>query len=166
MKKLLLVLVVGIAVIFAFLGLEHLQNSTDITIYFYRSEQLYPVRQARLNDLPPLEATLTALFNGPTTAEKSLRLQTLIPENIRPLNYSINGEVLTLVFAEDFLLLSGGHHVIDGMLQQIVFTVTEIKGIKSVRFQIENSRSNTLIIGGEGYTIDRPLSRVDFTGAY
>ena len=86
-------------------------------------------------------------------------------EGVQDLQGGPDGTVV-LIFNDELLKISGGHNAIDGVLRQIVFTATEIHGIKAVRFKVFGHESNTLVIGGEGYTVDRPLSRADFTGEY
>ena len=168
MRKLLLFLFLGIVIIFAYLGFNILTHEDAVTIYFYRYDKLYPVKRSAQPDMQMKTAVfaLSALFEGPNTEERSNRIQTMIPSNIRCVVPSgeKNG-VLVLVFNEALLNISGGHNVIEGMLKQVVFTVTEIQGINAVRFQVLNQENETLVIGGEGYTIDRPLDRAYFKGA-
>ncbi|GBR74675.1 hypothetical protein NO1_1809 [Candidatus Termititenax aidoneus] len=168
MRRLLILLIVGAAVLI-YLGLffSRPQNSgTDITVYFYRYEQLYAAQRVLPDNVFPISAALQELFAGPNTEEKSNRVQTMLPAGLKWRDFSVEKDILVLNFNEPLLRISGGYNVIDGMLKQIVFTATEIKGIKAVRFQISGQPEQTLIIGGEGYTIDRPLDRNYFTGEH
>ncbi|MDR1453287.1 MAG: GerMN domain-containing protein [Candidatus Margulisbacteria bacterium] len=169
MRRLLLILLVSGAVIFTYLGLFFLSargGGEKITVYFYRYEQLYAAGRVLPENVLPISAALQALFAGPTTEEKSNRVQTMIPAELQWRDFSIEKDILVLNLNEPLLRISGGYNVIDSMLKQIVFTATEIKGIKAVRFQISNQPEQTLIIGGEGYTIDRPLGRNYFAGEH
>jgi spore germination protein GerM len=170
MRRRLLILLVAVAAIFIYLGWFFLSprsnNGAEITVYFYRYEQLYAAKRVLPDNVFPISAALQELFAGPNTEEKSNRVQTMIPTGLKWRDFSVEKDVLVLNFNEPLLQISGGHNVIDGMLKQIVFTATEIKGIKAVRFQISGQPEQTLIIGGEGYTIDRPLDRNYFAGEH
>ena len=168
MRTLWLILSAATLFIFVGLGLIFLSTPSEdkVTVYFYRYDKLYPVKRS-LNSIkaPEEVAALGALFRGPTTEEKSNRMQTMVPPNLRPTGIEREeNSVLLLVFDDDLLKISGGSNVINGALKQIVFTATEINGIKAVRFQVNSQGSETPVIGGEGYTIDRPLDRAYFKG--
>jgi len=47
------------------------------------------------------------------------------------------------------------------MIGQIVYTITEVPGIKKVWIKMEGEKE--LVLGGEGLVIDRPLSREDIS---
>ncbi|GBR75933.1 hypothetical protein NO2_0558 [Candidatus Termititenax persephonae] len=166
MRRLFFLLLVSLAIMGFYLGFGVLSGPDTVTVYFYRYEKLQPVRRTRQNDLPKATVALTELLAGPTTEERSNRIQTMLPPQLQCKSWSKANDILILDFNQELLKISGGHNVIEGALKQIVFTATEIKGIKAVRFQVENQRGGTLVIGGEGYTIERPLGRDYFAGEY
>jgi spore germination protein GerM len=83
-----------------------------------------------------------------------------VPDNIAVLNMRQDGSILIINFNKGFLAYGGGSSRIQAAIAQIVYTMTEISPIRQVKFLIEGS-GDELVIGGEGYVIDRPLSRQD-----
>ena len=177
MFRLLSFSVVGVIILFVCLGfirllglLEVEEAQNTVQVYFYRHEKLYPVKRPVPGGMAKETVALRELFTGPTLEEKSNLIQTMIPAGLKlhSVGYEPDktgdGRILILGFDEAFLKISGGHGSIDGTLKQIVFTVTQIKDIKAVSFRLQGSSANVLVIGGEGYIIDRPLDRDYFKG--
>jgi spore germination protein GerM len=163
MTRLILIIAITLAGLVSFLGLERLlyvdENKT--LVYFYYNEHLRPVECEISGN--PLDTALSALLRGP--GKDRPNIQTMLPPGLQILGRRIEHGVLILTFNSELLKLSGGHQAIDAALKQIVFTATQIKGIKAVSFRIQDRAEKTLVIGGEGYIIDKPLDRAYFKGA-
>ncbi|MDR1997440.1 MAG: GerMN domain-containing protein [Candidatus Margulisbacteria bacterium] len=165
MPRLVLVLAICIAGALSYLGMERLLYASEnrARVYFYYNEHLRPI--ACQIDGNPLDTTLRELLRGPDAAARAKNIQTMLPADLQILDRRVENGVLILTFNDALLKLSGGHQAIDSALKQIVFTATQIKGIKAVSFRIQDFAGQTLVIGGEGYIIDRPLDRAYFKGA-
>lgn len=168
MRRLLAFLIFAVIIFAVYLGFATLsrQEANSAVVYFYRHDKLYPAKRS-IDEDPKELIALTELFDGPTAAEKKLNIQTMLPPqlDLQRMVFLENG-VLELWLNEELLKISGGYNAINGMLKQIVFTATQIRGINSVSFRVNEITGNKLVIGGEGYIIDRPLDQAYFEGKY
>lgn len=116
---------------------EDLRN-TIITLYFVDEETGKITSEARLIDSKellrePYDTLIGMLIEGP----KDSNLITVIPENAKLLNTSLNSECLTLDFSEDFINSAPEDDIQkSNMIYMIVNTLTELKEVSSVKFLI------------------------------
>jgi spore germination protein GerM len=102
---------------------------------------------------------LNVLLRGPTTAEESQKLRSLIPRGTRVLSATVRGSTAYVSFSEDFQFNTDGIEGYVAQLQQLVWTITEFSNIEDVQFLIEGRRVDYL---GEGIQLGSPLSRNNF----
>ncbi|MBN1835733.1 MAG: GerMN domain-containing protein [Spirochaetales bacterium] len=134
--------------------LFYLSVSSDGTIH------LKPVARPVEYVDAPLTATLQALLKGPTAAEISQGLMTMIPPETRLRRLYVKDDTAYLDFNEAFRFNSLGKEGLIAQLQQIVYSSTEFSNVKQVQFLIEGNVTDYL--GPEGLYIGKPLSRESF----
>jgi len=134
--------------------LFYLSVSSDGTIHLKGV-----VRPVQYTDAP-LTATLQALLDGPSTAEVSQGLITMISPQTRLRRLYVKDETAYLDFNEAFRFNSLGKEGLIAQLQQIVYSATEFSNVKQVQFLIEGNVTDYL--GPEGLFIGKPLSRESF----
>ncbi len=122
------------------------------------------VRQEVLKDIPrsnsPLADSITALFAGPTEAERQKGIISLIPAGTRLISAFVKDGVATLNISEEFRFSPFGVEGAIAQLAQVVFTATTFPTVDSVQILIEGQTLNYL--GAEGVWIGTPLARKDF----
>jgi spore germination protein GerM len=140
------------------------QQKDTVNVYFYYQERIYPVARKVESGENPIKLALIELLNGPTMEERTRGLQTLLPRQVQIKELALQDGILEIYFNEALLQISGGHSLIEGILSQVVYTATAFKEIKAVKFRIAGKPDGQLVLGGEGYIIDAPLTREYFMG--
>jgi len=163
-KRLLLLLTLSFILI-SFLGWgmisgSNKNNGNGLKVYFFMGDKLYPVSRILGGSRTPQYA-LQELFKGPTEIEKAKGIYTQIPADLSIVNIKTTPSMITIVFNDALLSISGGTARTNGVLAQIVYTATQIPGINYVNIELEN-KEQPIIIGGEGIVIDKPLSCSDY----
>ncbi|MDR2468375.1 MAG: GerMN domain-containing protein [Spirochaetaceae bacterium] len=139
-------------------------NRRERTMYLVRVDSaglvlLSPVkRNVPVND-SPLISTLNILLAGPTAGERQQGLVTLVPDGTRVLGATVDRNVATINFNENFMFNSYGAEGYIAQLKQIIWTATEFPSISEVQILIDGQRIEFL---GETIRIDRPRSRASF----
>jgi spore germination protein GerM len=105
----------------------------------------------------PLIKTLLA---GPNPEELASRLVTNIPQETQLLSTDSSGDVLTVDVSPEITELSGDLLVL--AVAQIVFTASEIDGIRAVRLRVDGQDQRWP--KGDGETREGTLSVYDFPG--
>lgn len=143
-----------------FLGRALVPASNKINVYFLKDGSLSAVER-----VPGKRATFAvvseALNNGPTTEEKAAGFYTEIPDGAKILSVQKKGEMAVVDFNSKLETYGGGATRIQALIGQIVYSFTEISGIEEVKITVNGK--DEVILGGEGYVIDKPLSRSDLT---
>lgn len=127
-------------------------------VYFFKGEKLVSVIR-RINEAQRPKATVDALVSGPTKEEAASGLFTEIPIGTRVRKVFIEGDTAFVDFSRELGEYGGGSARVQGLIMQIVYTVTEIPGIKRVGIMVEGK--SEVVLGGEGYVIEKPLGRSD-----
>ena len=84
----------------------------------------------------PYNVLIELLIQGP----KSDKLKVVIPENVKLLNASLEGECLTLDFSSELLNYSkDDSKVKENLINSIVNTVTELNEVNKVKFLIDGN---------------------------
>jgi len=96
------------------------------------------------------------LLQGPSEAERGLGYTTEIPAGTRLRGVRIEEEVATVDLSRD-LERGGGSSSMLARVYQIVYTVTEFRGIRAVQILLDGERRDAL--GGEGVWIGEPIRR-------
>ena len=136
-----------------------MNREPTINVYFLKGEKLVASPKVLHKEDEPLSKVAFGLLAGPTDAEKADGCFSEIPKGTQINSLRKDGEVLTVNFNEKLQSYGGGSAKVRGLVAQIVYTFTEVPGITKVRITIEGEKDAAL--GGEGYVIDRPLSRED-----
>jgi germination protein M len=116
-------------------------------------------RQIAVSDSPLLDS-LAALLKGPSEAELSKSLVSLVPQGTKLLSAQVRGSTAFLNFNEAFMYNHYGIEGYAGQLKQVVYTATSFPAVQDVQILIEGEKHDYL--GGEGVYIGKPLSRNSF----
>lgn len=130
-----------------------------IKIYFLKGESLAPVERPLQNTTEPLAAATRELMNGPTAEEKQSGLFSEIPPKARIQKIVREDGTVLVSFNSELEKYGGGSARVQGLIAQIVFTFTEVPGVTKVRILV--GKKGEVVLGGEGFVIDKPLARQD-----
>ncbi|MBA2382148.1 MAG: GerMN domain-containing protein [Chloroflexi bacterium] len=118
---------------------------------------------AVLREVPGTKSVATAAVNallaGPTSGEKGRSITSAVPAGSRLLGLTIEGGVATVDLSSEFET-GGGSAAVLTRLGQLVYTLTQFPGVKSVVLQIEGVTSTTF--SSEGVVLDKPATRADY----
>lgn len=103
---------------------------------------------------------ITSLLAGPNEEELASRLVTNIPQETELLSTRSSGDVLFVDLSPEITELSGELLVL--AVAQIVFTATEIDGVRAVRLRVDGLDQRWP--KGDGETLDGALTVYDFPG--
>lgn len=136
------------------------------TLYFSTIDaneilRLTKVKRSVKYDDTPLTNTLKELVKGPTSSEKNNEIVTNIPSHTKIRNVWIKNNVAYVDLSKDFEFNNYGKESTLFQLKQIIYTATEFSSVNKVQFLINGEKKTYL--GGEGITINKPLSRSDFS---
>ena len=138
------------------------QPNNNLYVYFYYHDKFYPAKRNVSGLANRLDYILTELWKGPNASEKQRGIITLLPADLILLDHTLSNGTLCLTFNDKLLKIAGGNAIVEGLLKQIVFTCTQFLNVQDVKFKVAGYQNNTLIIGGDGYTISAPLNREYF----
>lgn len=150
---------IGVLLFFVSLYFFSSQKGKEVNVYFLKEEKLLPVKRDLPKGESPLFFTAKELTRGPSAREKEQGYATLIPANTRILKISQAGETAIVDFSSEINDYGGGAQNIQGMVGQIVFTFTSLPEINKVKILIDGEEEPAL--GGEGFIIEKALSRED-----
>ncbi len=120
-----------------------------------------PTLQPVARDVPetPTEV-LTSLFGGANTNELARQFRTAIPGGTRMLSARLQGGTLRVNVSKELLQLSGGDLV--DALAQIVFTASEVEGVRGVKILVDGADQQWP--AGDGALQSEPLTVYDYPG--
>lgn len=122
---------------------EEQLRETIVSLYFPDKETNMIKPEARLVSVKelmqsPYNILIELLINGP----KNEKLKSIIPENTKLLNSSLDGECLILDFSSEFLNYNKEESKEkENLIKSIVNTVTELNEVNKVKFLI-NGQTN------------------------
>ncbi|OGC03396.1 hypothetical protein A2276_00570 [candidate division WOR-1 bacterium RIFOXYA12_FULL_43_27] len=154
-----LILLAIIAAVIYFLPRLNLSSSEKIKVYFLKDEKLAAVERPPLKNVSPLIIVAQSLGKGPTAEERKLGYYTEIPKGAHINKVDRQGKLATVDFNLALESYGGGATRVEGMIGQIVYSFTGLPGINEVKITVNGK--DEVILGGEGYVIDKPLSRAD-----
>lgn len=105
----------------------------------------------------PLTATLQALLQGPTAAERNQGLMSLLSAETRVRGVTVKDGTAVIDFSEAFRFSALGKEGLTAGLKQVVYTATEFSNVRKVRILIEGRPTDYL--GPEGVYVGEALSR-------
>ncbi len=132
---------------------------SSVRVFFFSGEKLTPTVRPLPTGADPAGTAVAELLRGPTDQEKKKGLFTQIPSGTKLLGLTIEGPVAYVNLNSRVGDYGGGTSQIQGIISQVVYTLTDIPGIRKVGFLVDGKAR--VAIGGEGYVIERPLGRED-----
>jgi len=137
------------------------QSERTVSIYFIKIHDntekiiLVPVKR-KVNEENFIKEAIVELIRGPSAYEKKRGYISAIPDNLKLRNVRMKEGSAVLDFSPALGEGAGGT-ILLSRLDQIVYTVTQFKEIKSVEITINGMRQKTL--GADGLSISGPLHR-------
>ncbi len=132
-------------------------------VYFDLEEKMQPVRRVGpVNSTAVLRAALTELLKGPSAAELSAGLHTLVPAGTKLRGVKLTKGIATIDLDSRFAS-GGGMLSMTNRLAQVVFTATQFPTVKGVNLKLDGKA--VTVFGGEGIILDHPQTRADYEGA-
>lgn len=157
-------LVLFVVLIIVWVGMQFLPKSAGVetTIYLFKGNKLVPAKRivVGVTTLIPRVA-LDELLKGPSSEEQQQGYSTQLPATAKVKSLTIENKIASVDFNRELGDYGGGSSRVQGMIAQIVYTLTEFKKIEKVRILVEGNGKP--VLGGEGYVIDKPLARTDFS---
>lgn len=148
--------VLGVAAI-VFLTPE--KQPPKASIYFFKNNTFVPVARFIPKNANPLFFVTEELLRGPSEKEREAGYFTEIPAGTKLRHIHRQKNTIMADFSKELEEYGGGAAKVQGLLAQIVYTLTDISGAKNVQILVEGKTEAAL--GGEGYIIDKPLTRKD-----
>jgi hypothetical protein len=132
-----------------------------LSVYFgdANAERLVPVTRYLDPDSGLARGAVFALFAGPGPADQARGLTSAVPPGSRLLGITVRDSIATVDLARVFESGAGATSV-RMRLAQLVYTLSRVPGVRSVRVWLEGHPVETF--SGEGLEIPEPLTRADF----
>jgi len=130
-----------------------------VNVYFLKKDKLAAISRPLNKNDEPISLAIAELLKGPTKSEKEKGYFSEIPIGTQIVGMKKEGNELGLIFNEKLENYGGGSFKVRGLIAQIVYTFTEVAKVKKVRIFIDGK--DQVVLGGEGYIIDKSLSRDD-----
>lgn len=130
-------------------------QAASVRVYFLQGEQLVAVARSGST----VKAAVTALLAGPTRAETAKQFRTYVPSGTRLRSVRFAGGVATVDLGEGFAAGRDAESL-SARITQLVYTVTAVPGVKSVRLLVSGGVPLGLF---PGYAFSRPVTRAQAT---
>jgi spore germination protein GerM len=127
-----------------------------VKVYFFQEGKLVAVERELPTIENPVVIAIDQLLKGPNEQEAANGFMTKIPAGTRSRNIDVEGHTAIVDLNSTLLEYQGGSSEAKGIVQQIVFTATSVRGIKEVMLKLQGSDQFVI---GPGYAIDHPLTR-------
>jgi spore germination protein GerM len=133
-------------------------RNEDVAVWFVHDDRL---TSATRSVPTPINATaaIAAITGGVSASESAAGLRSAIPDPAMVTEAMVAGGTAVVTLAPEFLDIPAGDQVL--ALAQIVYTLTDLRGVGRVRFEIAGEPVVVPLPGG-GSTEDS-VSRDDFT---
>ncbi len=133
---------------------------TTVTLYMVEGTRLAPVQRTGTTPQPIAQVAMNELLRGPTTAEFTKGYTTQIPEAVRLNDVSVDRGIASVDLSRDFELAAERTAFIL-RLAQVVWTLTELDNVDSVRFLVEGEPVSVMV--QDTRLISEPVSRVPYS---
>ena len=130
--------------------------SKSVKVYFFQADKLMPVERELPTIENPVVIAIDQLLRGPNDQEVANGFTTKIPAGTRSRNVDVEGHTAIVDLNSTLLEYQGGSDEAKGIVAQIVYTATGVRGIKEVMLKLQGSDQFVI---GPGYAIDHPLTR-------
>ena len=117
-------------------------HNARVTLYMLEGNRLAPVARTGRSEMPLPELILRALLSGPTPGELEKGLATAIPPGVELTAVSVDNRVADVDFNAAFETSSGEELL--RRVAQVVYTLSELDEIDSVRFFTNGQRLTVL----------------------
>jgi len=131
----------------------------QVKVFFIQGEKVVEVKRNLPKGEDPLKVAAKQLIAGPSVEEQKNGVFSEIPEKAKILSVSRKGEIAVVNFNYALENYGGGSARVSSMVKEIVYTFTAVPGINKVQILVDNKAE--VVLGGEGFVIDKPLSRND-----
>jgi len=133
-------------------------NATTVRIYLVNGTRLEAVDRTGRSSLPLEQLAMVQLLRGPTGAEQTKGLTTNIPQSVQLLDVSVDDRgVASVDLSHDFELATLDRATFLLRLAQVVYTLTELSTVQSVRFLVEGQPVSVLV--QDGTLVAEPVAR-------
>lgn len=132
-----------------------------LSVYFSDSgaERVVPVTRYLAPDSGLARGAVLALLAGPDPADRARGLASAVPSGSRLLGLTVRDSIATVDLTRAFES-GGGAAAMRMRLAQLVYSLTRVPGVRSVRLWLEGRSVETF--SGEGLELRKPLVRADF----
>jgi spore germination protein GerM len=152
-------ILIAAALAAAFLFVTAEKPAYKANIFFFKNGSFVPVERTASPKADPLFFAAEELLRGPSDAERKQGYFTEIPSETKLRNIRRQNGTVIADFTKELEEYGGGAARVQGLLAQIVYSLTDISGAEKVQILVEGRTEAAL--GGEGYVIDKPLTRQD-----
>lgn len=129
-----------------------------VKIYFFDKDKLASVERELPTNEEPVVVAIDQLLKGPNEQESANGLMTKITAGTRARNVEVEGHTAIIDLNSTLVEFEGGTQEANGIVAQIVYTATDVRGIKQVILKLQGSDQFLI---GPGLAIDHPLTRED-----
>jgi germination protein M len=134
-------------------------DTMTVRVYFSSGEKIAAATRVIPKTKEVGAASMKALLEGPTEAEKNAGMFSSIPEGTTFPGLEIENGVAAVDLSKEYE--SGGGSLSMFMrLAQVVFTLTQFPTVDGVNFKLDGEPID--VLGGEGIIIDHPMTRADY----
>jgi spore germination protein GerM len=132
--------------------------SKVVKIYYFQDEKLVSVDRELPTIENPVMIAIDQLLIGPNEQEAAKNIITRIPQGTRSRKVDVEGDLAIVDLNSRFADFEGTTAEAKAMVSQVVYTATNVRGIKKVLLKLAGNDQFSL---GPGYIIDHPLERGD-----
>jgi len=132
-------------------------NVSTVRLYMVDGTRLAAVDRSGRSSLPAPELSMTELLKGPTQAELTKGLTTNIPNSVQLLSVSVLNGIASVNLSHDFELTTPDRATFLLRLAQVVYTLTELSNVQSVRFLVESQPVSVIV--QDGTFVSEPVAR-------
>ncbi|OGC14598.1 hypothetical protein A3J90_03335 [candidate division WOR-1 bacterium RIFOXYC2_FULL_37_10] len=135
------------------------KREPSFNVYFLKGDEIKAVSRplSKMDEI--LSKASFELLKGPNEKELEDGYFSEIPKGTQILSVKKGEDAVEINFNKKLEGYGGGSSRVIALVAQIVYTFTETANVDKVRIMIEGDQE--IVLGGEGYIIDHPLSRDD-----
>jgi hypothetical protein len=128
-----------------------------VRIYLVFGTRLVAVDRSGQSSLPLPQLAMTELLKGASAAEQNQGISTNIPSTVQMLDISVDSGIASVDLSHDFELFTQDRATFLLRIAQIVYTLTELDTVQSVRFLVEGQPVSVLV--QDGSLVAEPVAR-------
>ncbi len=128
-------------------------------VWFTRGEHLFVTSRTQPFTVAVGRAALTALLQGPSSAEAAAGVGSVVPDGTELLGLNIEDGIATVDLSGEYDD-GGGSLSMRMRLAQVVYTITQFDTVQGVEFRLDGEPVETF--SGEGIVLEDPQTRADY----